>query len=320
MISFSSPNQLCAFALLTILLLFGSCDAFKGYHQPDTPAKFKVVIKSDNCSADNLLESDQLLHQRLIDNGVYFQKSTVNADLGQITFDVIGYEEGSEQAMPVEQLLTQRINLKIVQAMQVSDEYPNTELREIVEINNLGSIIQLSQDIYSNSTMFTKNALAVVLQEDSLDYAMSVINKRSRRYEFLPGKESFYTEDGNQERIFIYGFFKKGRFIDETSIENAEVKINPTTGTPLIFVEFSAAGTKEWAEITTAAANNGRRAVLIIVNDYVVSAPSVNEPILGGSVYISGYSESTLKRDQFARTLNTGNTPCHFEVIEQSEY
>ena len=56
-------------------------------------------------------------------------------------------------------------------------------------------------------------------------------------------------------------------------------------GQPQLSLLFTTAGTKKWANMTQLNVNKN---IGIIVNNFVVSAPKVNEPIVGGSSLISG--------------------------------
>ncbi|NRB63739.1 MAG: protein translocase subunit SecD, partial [Saprospiraceae bacterium] len=76
-------------------------------------------------------------------------------------------------------------------------------------------------------------------------------------------------------------------------------------------------GAKIWGQMTTAAAQNGNREIAILLDDEVVSAPRVNEPILTGSSSISG--NFTLQdAEDLANILEIGKLPAETTIIQKS--
>ena len=62
----------------------------------------------------------------------------------------------------------------------------------------------------------------------------------------------------------------------------------PSTKETGVTLRMDKNGAKAWAEMTTKAAQDNNRQVAILLDDEVVSAPSVNEPITGGKTQITG--------------------------------
>jgi preprotein translocase subunit SecD len=70
-----------------------------------------------------------------------------------------------------------------------------------------------------------------------------------------------------------------------SELADAEVSIDPGTQQPAILLRFDAQGTRELARFTQ---ENMGRALAIVLDGRVVSAPVIREPILGGHAQISG--------------------------------
>ncbi|MBA0126024.1 protein translocase subunit SecD [Haloechinothrix sp. YIM 98757] len=80
-----------------------------------------------------------------------------------------------------------------------------------------------------------------------------------------------------------------------------------------VTLDFDSEGTSEWAQITSDFASApGQKQVAFVLDTQVVSAPSVNEPIPGGSTRITGdFSQS--EAQDLADILQYGALPLSFE-------
>jgi SecD/SecF fusion protein len=76
-------------------------------------------------------------------------------------------------------------------------------------------------------------------------------------------------------------------------------------------------GAKAWAEMTTKAAQDNNRQVAILLDDEVVSAPSVNEPITGGNTQITGNFNIQEAQD-LANILEIGKLPAETKIISEA--
>ena len=96
-------------------------------------------------------------------------------------------------------------------------------------------------------------------------------------------------------------------------LKRSSVQYDPQTGEPVVAMEFSPEGTQKFAEIT----KNHRGDILaIFLDDFPVSLPQINDPIVDGRAVISG----TFTLDQAKELniqLNAGALPVPIEVIEQ---
>lgn len=96
-------------------------------------------------------------------------------------------------------------------------------------------------------------------------------------------------------------------------LNNAQVSFDPTTGVPVVSLEFNQEGSQKFADITE---KNVGKAVPILLDDLIVSAPIVQEPIYGGTAQISGDFSLEDARN-LAIQLNAGALPVPVEVVEQ---
>ncbi|SDN69120.1 protein translocase subunit SecD [Allokutzneria albata] len=113
--------------------------------------------------------------------------------------------------------------------------------------------------------------------------------------------------DDNSEKFVLGKVFLPGR-------EIADAAAGQDQNSPgyVISVNFRAAGSDIWSKFTSA--NVGKRAAFVL-DGRVVSAPNINEPILGGNTQISG--RFTLQEAQdLANILKYGSLPLAFDQSE----
>jgi preprotein translocase subunit SecD len=84
-------------------------------------------------------------------------------------------------------------------------------------------------------------------------------------------------------------------------------------GMPVVSFRFDSVGGKRFAKATQ---ENVGRPFAIILDGQVISAPRINEPILGGSGIISG-NFTTESANELAILLRSGKLPVELKVIEE---
>lgn len=98
-----------------------------------------------------------------------------------------------------------------------------------------------------------------------------------------------------------------------SDLSSAAVVFDPNTGKPQVQLRFSTEGTKKFGEITQ---RNVGKPLAIALDNMIIEAPSVNEPILTGDAVISGnFTQETAKA--LSTQLNAGALPVSLTVIEQ---
>lgn len=132
------------------------------------------------------------------------------------------------------------------------------------------------------------------------------------------------NEDGSIEAITvnpnmplgvpqILGENAKETNLSGSDLEQANVIFDPNTGKPQVELKFSPAGSKKFADITK---RNVGKVVGIVLDDQLIEAPRVNEPIFGGSAVISG-NFTTQQANNLQIQLNAGALPVSLKVLEQ---
>ena len=97
-----------------------------------------------------------------------------------------------------------------------------------------------------------------------------------------------------------------------TDLKDAQASTDPKSGNNDVNLEFSDEGAQKFADLTT---KNVGRKISILLDGEVLTAPNVQEPILGGHARITG--QKTLEEAQnLAIVLRSGALPVKVNIIE----
>ena len=96
-------------------------------------------------------------------------------------------------------------------------------------------------------------------------------------------------------------------------ITDAKDEFEPTTGTPCVSMKMNTEGARKWAQMTKA---NVGKAIAIVLDGVVYSAPRVNGEIAGGSSQITGNFTIEDTKD-LANTLKSGRMPAPARIVQE---
>ncbi|HVR91568.1 MAG TPA: protein translocase subunit SecD [Novosphingobium sp.] len=97
------------------------------------------------------------------------------------------------------------------------------------------------------------------------------------------------------------------------SLTNAQQSNDQRNNEPIVSITFDQQGGAKFAKLTT---ENVNKPFAIILDGKVLSAPNINEPILGGSAQIQG-SFTSDSANQLAIALRSGALPVDLKVVEE---
>ena len=196
-------------------------------------------------------------------------------------------------------------------------------------ITNVESLQNVMQPSGSNSTfvVHTKDTAVVnkVLTSSLLKTEMPASIRNFKYYwankTMQVGKNQpesnlleLYVLSGNPDGTPLLG----GDAVREASGERNAGSIS---NEPVVSMQMTSAGARDWGRITTELSQKGgqmRESVAIVLDDLVYSAPSINEPILGGSSQISGNFTLTEAQD-LANILQAGSLPASSKIVQLEE-
>ena len=128
--------------------------------------------------------------------------------------------------------------------------------------------------------------------------------------------KTFINDFGDEEEIYIIYHLNKNAELTGGVIEDAQVRIaqsGVTAGQPIVQMEMSSAGSREWARITGA---NIQKRIAIVLDKKVHMAPVINSQIFGGSTVIEGL-ESVNEAEDIAIVLRAGALPVPVTIVEE---
>ena len=109
----------------------------------------------------------------------------------------------------------------------------------------------------------------------------------------------------------------EGPGLEGDHVANATAEPDPTSGQVAISLKMDNEGARIWGAMTTEAANAQYREIAIVLDNEVVSAPSVKGAITGGSSSITGdYTVDEAK--DMASILQIGKLPAKPQIIQES--
>lgn len=101
--------------------------------------------------------------------------------------------------------------------------------------------------------------------------------------------------------------------IQGDQLTGAQQSFDQQTNEPVVIINFNSEGGQKFARMTQ---QNVGKLFAIILDGQVISAPVINEPILGGTSQISG-NFTVESANQLAIALNSGALPVDLKIVEE---
>jgi protein-export membrane protein SecD len=124
-----------------------------------------------------------------------------------------------------------------------------------------------------------------------------------------PGDELRFTTTTPPEPIVL----KEQTLLTGQDLVDAQPGFDPRTGEPVVTFRFDANGAKRFGKVTQ---ENVGLPFAILLDEKVITAPRINEPILGGTGQISG-NFTVEKATDLSVLLRSGALPAKLTVIEE---
>jgi preprotein translocase subunit SecD len=228
----------------------------------------------------------------------------------QRTLEITNVGDGIVRLTWTEAAMLERIRQAVDQAIHVV-------IRRIDEFGTVEPVIQRQGVdrilIQAPGHSDPKRLLDIIGRTAKLDFRMvdmSMTAEQALASRPPPGSEILYgtTEEGGRPYLIEKRVVVSGR-----DLVDAQVAFDQRTQEPVVSMRFNASGAKRWARATT---DNVGRPFAIILDNKVISAPRINEPITGGQSQISG-NFTVQSANDLAILLRAGALPADLTVIEQ---
>lgn len=137
----------------------------------------------------------------------------------------------------------------------------------------------------------------------------SLAAEEAKQTRVPPGYKVFESGDRTETALVL----RETPVVRGDELADAQPGFDQRTNEPVISFRFNNAGARKFGNFTK---DNVGRPFAIILDDKVISAPVIREPILGGSGQISG-SFSVDSANQLAVQLRSGALPAKLTVVEE---
>ncbi|HEY2135161.1 MAG TPA: protein translocase subunit SecD, partial [Xanthobacteraceae bacterium] len=125
-----------------------------------------------------------------------------------------------------------------------------------------------------------------------------------------PDSEVLYEGKGEQKTPVLV---QKQVIVDGIDLTDAQATFDQRTSEPVVSFRFNTTGARKFAQVTQ---ENVGRPFAIVLDNEVISAPVIREPIIGGSGQISG-TFTVQSANDLAILLRGGALPAKLTPIEQ---
>ncbi len=137
----------------------------------------------------------------------------------------------------------------------------------------------------------------------------SDVQEAQRTGKAPPGTELVPSEDG-----FSSAYLLKARaIVSGENLVDAQPGFDQRTNEPVVTFRFDTAGARRFAKVTQ---ENVGRPFAIVLDNKVISAPVIREPILGGSGQISG-NFTVQEANDLSVLLRSGALPAKLTILEE---
>ena len=150
----------------------------------------------------------------------------------------------------------------------------------------------------------------------SQDNVKQLLEATGSNFLFSNSSKTFLNDFGEEEEVYIVYHLANNAELTGGVIENAQVRLSQsgvTAGQPIVQMEMSSAGSREWARITGA---NIKKRIAIVLDKKVHMAPVINSQIFGGGTVIEGL-DSVEEAEDIAIVLRAGALPVPVTIIDQ---
>jgi preprotein translocase subunit SecD len=229
---------------------------------------------------------------------------------GQRSVDVVDAGNGVVRLTATQPSIIERIRQSVEQSMQIIDRRVN-ELgtvepsiqrqgvdRILVQVPGLQDPSRLKELLGKTA----KLAFRMVDQTISPDQAQE--GRVPPESEILMGSRS----EGRTPYLI-----EKRVLVSGEDLTDAQPGFDQRTGEPIVTFRFNNNGARRFAQVTQ---ENVGRPFAIVLDNEVISAPVIREPILGGSGQISG-SFTVQQANDLAILLRAGALPAPLTIIEE---
>lgn len=226
---------------------------------------------------------------------------------GERTLEVTDSGGGLVKLAPTQAAISQRLHEAVTQSIQIIERRVNAlgTVEPAIESEGMDRIVVDVPGLQDPARLKALLGTTAKLTFQLVDLTMSPEAAAQGR----PPPDAVVLYDREHHPYLV----DKEAMVSGSELTDARPGFDARTGEPIVSFRFDSAGARRFAAVTR---DNVGRPFAIILDNEVISAPVIREPITGGSGQISG-SFTVQQANDLAILLRAGALPAPLTIIEQ---
>jgi preprotein translocase subunit SecD len=229
---------------------------------------------------------------------------------GQRTVDVLDVGNGVFRLTVTEPALTERIRQAVEQSIQIIERRINLigTVEPSIQRQGIDRILVQAPGLQDPTELKRVVGTTAKLTFRMVD--TTVPPEQALQGKVPADSELLYEEDGKGKQPYV---IERRVVVDGEDLIDAQPGFDQRTSEPIVSFRFNTNGARKFAQATQ---ENVGRPFAIVLDNKVISAPVIREPIIGGSGQISG-NFTVQAANELAILLRAGALPAPLTIIEE---
>jgi preprotein translocase subunit SecD len=229
---------------------------------------------------------------------------------GQRSLDVVDVGNGVIRLTPTEPAVVERIRQSVEQSIQIVERRVN-ELGTVepsIQRQGVDRILVQVPGLQDPSRLKELLGKTAKLTFRLVDQNVPI--EQALQGRVPPDDEILYGTGAQEKTPYV---LEKRILVSGADLTDAQPGFDQRTSEPIVSFRFNTAGARKFAQVTQESVG---KPFAIVLDNQVISAPVIREPILGGSGQISG-SFTVQSANDLAILLRAGALPAPLTIIEE---
>ena len=233
----------------------------------------------------------------------------VGASSGQRTLDITTEAGSLVRLTLTESAITERIRQSVEQSIQIIERRVNElgTVEPLIQRQGVDRILVQVPGLQDPTRL--KELLGKTAKLDFRMVDVSMPAEQAVQGRLPPDDEILYSSTPPKTPYLV----EKRILVSGADLTDAQPGFDQRTSEPIVSFRFNTSGARKFAQVTQ---ENVGKPFAIILDNQVISAPVIREPILGGSGQISG-SFTVESANDLAILLRAGALPAPLTIIEE---
>jgi preprotein translocase subunit SecD len=233
----------------------------------------------------------------------------LGASSGQRTLDITTEAGSLVRLTLTDPAITERIRQSVEQSIQIIERRVNElgTVEPLIQRQGIDRILVQVPGLQDPTRL--KELLGKTAKLDFRMVDVSIPAEQAAQGRVPPDSEILYSSTQPRTPYLV----EKRILVSGGDLTDAQPGFDQRTNEPIVSFRFNTSGARKFAQVTQ---ENVGKPFAIILDNQVISAPVIREPILGGSGQISG-SFTVESANDLAILLRAGALPAPLTIIEE---